>query len=67
MTDRVSAHSSPGWIRTGEEIDGVPILKRRDESCYIAAGDADQLRFIMAALTRFDHMTGPEFHAFMTS
>jgi hypothetical protein len=55
----------PGWVRILADIDGVPMWRRLDEPCYVATRDMDQLRFIGAALTQFDRMSGPEYHAFV--
>ncbi|MEV5706799.1 hypothetical protein [Actinoallomurus sp. NPDC052274] len=56
-----------GWIRVGEDVHGLPLWRRRDEPCYVATRDTDQLLFIDAALARFDRMSGEEFHRFVSS
>lgn len=56
----------PGWIRLDAEADGVPLFRRQSEPVYVGTGDMDQLRFLGAALIRFDRMTPAEFTAFIT-
>lgn len=65
MTETEADQAPPGWVRTLADIDGVPIWRRPHEPCYVATRDMDQLRFIGAALTQFDRMSGPEYHAFV--
>lgn len=57
----------PGWVRLTGDVQGVPLWKRDDEACYIATRDMDLLLFIDAALSRFDQMSGKDFHDFVTS
>ncbi|WP_460334549.1 hypothetical protein [Actinoallomurus acanthiterrae] len=51
----------PGRVRVADNVRGVPLWKRRDEPCYVATCDTDQLLFIDAALARFDRMSGRSF------
>lgn len=62
-----NGQAPPEWLRVAATIDGVPVWRRRDERCYVATRDMDQLRFLGAALAWFDQMSGPELRAFMTS
>ncbi len=55
----------PGWIRLDVEADGVPLWKRQDEPVYVGTGDMDQLRFLGAALIRFERMSPQEFVSFI--
>lgn len=64
MLDLVGGHTPPGWVHVGD-TDGVPLWKRDGEACYVATRDMDQLRFLSAALTRFEELSGPELHAFI--
>jgi hypothetical protein len=57
-----------GWVRVlraDGDPDGVPLWRWRHGPCYVATRDMDQLRFLGAALTRFEQMTGPELRAFV--
>lgn len=62
--DALPATVPPGWGRAGE-IDGVPLWRWRNEPFHVATRDMDQLLFIGAALTRFDHMGAEEFREYV--
>lgn len=66
METSASDHAPPGWVRVSQDVRGVPLWKRPDDTCYVATRDMEQLRFIDAALTRFDRMSALEFCAFVT-
>lgn len=57
----------PGWVRLPGNVDGVPLWKRCCETCYVATGDMDLLRFIDAALARFDEMSGSQLRDFIAA
>lgn len=57
----------PGWIRVPDNAGDVPLWQWHDEPVYVATRDMDQLRFIGAALVRFDQMSAEEFHEFVSS
>jgi hypothetical protein len=62
---RVNLPAPPGWSPEAD-LSGVP-LWRWHGGCpvYVATGDLDQLRFLGAALSRFDRMTAEELHAYL--
>jgi hypothetical protein len=59
--------SPSGWVRVGDDVSGIPLWQWNGEPVYAATRDTDQLRFLGAALARFDEMSAEEFHAFMSS
>ncbi len=62
-----TAQVPPGWVRVPGDADGIPLWQWQGEPVYAATRDMDQLRFIGAALTRFDEMDAEEFHHFVSS
>ncbi|MCO6005200.1 hypothetical protein NE236_09405 [Actinoallomurus purpureus] len=62
----VDLTAPPGW--SSADLNGVPLWRwHGGRPVYVATGDRDrdQLRFIGAALSRFDRMTAEELHAYL--
>lgn len=62
-----TAQVPAGWVRVPGDAGGIPLWQWQGEPVYAATRDMDQLRFIDAALTRFDEMSAEEFHHFVSS
>ncbi len=54
------------WLAVSAPDEEVPVWMRADGSVYVATEDADLLRFLAAALARFDAMTADELRAYLT-
>lgn len=58
--------SAPAWTRAGD-VGGLPLWRwTGGQAVYLATGDTDQLRFVGAALSRFDEMTADELRAYLS-
>lgn len=57
----------PGWLAVSAPDEDVPVWMRADGSVYVATEDADLLRFLAAALARFDTMTPDELRTHLAS
>ena len=55
----------PGWYAVSAPDEDLPVWMRADGSLYLATGDADLLRYLGAALRRFDRMTADELRAYL--
>ena len=60
-----SAHVLHGWTLLETDDGGVPVWKHYREAVYVVTRDTDQLRFLGAALVRFERMSPHEFVDFM--
>lgn len=54
----------PGWSAAAN-LNGVPLWEWRGGGLYVATADLDQLRFLGAALSRFDRMTAEQLRAYI--
>jgi hypothetical protein len=63
----VTSRVLSGWVRVGDDVEGVPLWRWNGQPVYAATRDTDQLLFLGAALARFDEMSAEEFHAFISS
>ncbi|MEV5751555.1 hypothetical protein AB0L00_27350 [Actinoallomurus sp. NPDC052308] len=54
----------PGWS-SAWDTGGLPLWKWASGRVCVATTDADQLRYLAVALTRFDEMTAEELHAYL--
>ncbi len=55
----------PGWYAVSAPDEDLPVWMRADGTVYVATGDADLLRYIGAALRRFDRMSADELRAYL--
>lgn len=54
----------PGWCRVSGTAD-LPVWLWRAGSVHVATEDMDQLRYLGAALARFDRTSAEEPHAYL--